>query len=449
MDFPCSIQSTAFSGEGDEPLDIPEQSAASISVTTSAASDSKWDMSVGINSSVKRGSGSASGAVSVGYKPQKGTQISSSVDLVDPMIFTLTTTRALESRTVVMTSVRTMPHSNKLALSVVSHRDLWDNMFRGSWALGIGSDLSMQYGLLSLTTLTDEYPTCSVKLNLGVNQYPIKIAAKQDFGVGRTGLLSFAWQPRGVEWKAILSRSLTSYSNVSMGIQHQTSTGLTWLLQADRGNFTFRLPISICCVTNPTYRMSLIWCSLLTLILDDVLGDLLHDTTQDGLKPDADVDAATSDDAESSLVKEKRDAEQQIAFMRTTAERNMEREQQCNGLYIYQAQYFVDQGGPSVDVATQLQFWVRNSTLRLPAGSKSTMLGFYQLLPHVRPPRRHASWLRSWLWNEALLGAQPVPQLRIRYTFGEKTYEITINDTDELVLPSPRATSLGSKDRVR
>ncbi|KAI2491643.1 hypothetical protein MHU86_22926 [Fragilaria crotonensis] len=422
-----------------------------ISVTTSARSNSKWDMSVGINSSVRKGMGNASGTVNVGYKPQKGTQISSSVDLADPMIFTLSTSRALESRTVVMTSVRTMPRSKKLALSVVSHRDLWDNMFRGSWALGIGSDLSMQYGLLSLTSLSDEYPTCSVKLNLGVNQYPIKIVTKQDFGVGRTGLLSFAWQPRGVEWKAILSRSLTSYSNVSMGIQHQTSTGLTWLLQAERGNFTFRLPISICCVTNPTYRMSYIWFSLLTLILDDVLGDLIHDTTQDRLKPATDHDSTFDDAAETSIVKAKSDAEQQLVLMRPTAERNMEREQQCNGLYIYQAQYFVDHGGPSVDVATQLQFWVRNSTLCLPAGSKSSLLGFYPLLPPLPPPqRRRFSWLRSWLWSsEVSNDAQPVPQLRIRYTFGEETYEITINDTDELVLPSPRATALGSKDRVR
>ena len=434
MEFPCSMQST---------LDIPELSEASISVSASAASDSKWDMTVATSTSVNNGKGSASGTINVGYKPQQGTQISSSVDLSNPMKFSLGTTRTLANRTVVTTTARTLPNSNTMALSVVSHRDLWHSQLRGTWALGIGSDLAMHYGLLSLTTLSGDYPTCTFKLNMGINQYPIKITAKQDFeGDTRTGYASFAWGPTGMEWKAIITRSLTSYAHLSMGIKHATQSGLVWLLQAERGDFTFRVPISICSITSPGYMYKLIYLSMITYLFDEVIGEIIHDSTKDLLRTEnsetVDVDMGTQ--------KTKEDAEQQLILMGPVAERNMEREKQCNGLNIYEARYCVDPG-QSVDVTTQLQFWVKNGTLRLPTGSKSHLMGFYKLL-QPSPKRRHVWWLPSRFAND-FPDETPVPQLRVRYSFGDNTYEITIEDTDELVLPNSSATLLGAKDRVR
>lgn len=444
MEFPCSLQSTALFGEGHEPVSLPELSGASISVSTAAASDSKWDMSVGINSSVKKGIGSASGSINVGYKPQQGTQISSNVDISDAVRFSFGTKRVLASHTMITTTARTMPNSKTLALSVVSHRDLWHNMFRGTCALGMGSDMAMHYGLLSLTTLSDEYPTCTVKLNIGINHYPLKFSAKQDFDGGtKTGYLSVGWGPKGVEWKAIMSRSLTAYAQCSMGIQHATSTGLTWLLQAERGSFTFRVPISITTITNPAYWSTLTYYSLLTLLVDDIIGDIIHDSTDDIIKP------ASRDivDIDSACEKTKQDAEQQLVFMQPTAEKNTERERQCNGLIIYQARYFVHQG-QSLDATTQLQFWVQNSTLHLPSGSKSFLMGFYPLVQPTRKRQHRTSWLRGWLTTETS-DPTPMPQLQVRYTFGDETYEITVNDTDELVLPNSNATLLGAKGTVR
>ena len=441
MEFPCSLQSSC---EGYEPVGVPELSGASISVSTAAASDSKWDMNVGINSSVKKGRGSASGSINVGYKPQQGTQISSSVDISDSIQFSLGTKRALASRTMITTTARTLPNSKTLALSMVSHRDLWDNMFRGTCALGIGSDMAMHYGLFSLSTLSHEYPTCTVKLNIGINQYPLKVSAKQEFDGGtKTGYLSVGWGPGGVELKAIISRSMTAYANWSMGIQHATSTGLTWLLQAERGNFTFRVPISISTITNPAYWNTLTFFSLLTIIIDDVVGDIIHDSADDMVR------TATSDiaDSDTGCEKTKQDAEQQLECMKHTAERNMERERQSNGLIIYQARYFVEQG-QSFDATTQLQFLVQNSTLHLPAESKSFLLGFYPLVQPVRKRRHRTSWLRCWLATDSL-DPTPMPQLQIRFTSGNETYEITVKDTDELVLPNANATLLGAKDTVR
>ena len=177
------------------------------------------------------------------------------------MRFALSTKRTMTNRTVVTTTVRTLSLSTKtLALSIVSHRDLWQSFFRASWALGVGSDLLMHFGYFSLTTLSSEYPTCSARINLGADQNPLKLSVKQDFGedgAKRTGYLSIAMGTKGVEYRATLSRLLTSNATLSMGIRHATLSGLTWLFQVERGNFTFRLPISICTITNPSYRIPL------------------------------------------------------------------------------------------------------------------------------------------------------------------------------------------------
>lgn len=444
MEFPCSTQATAFLGEGEEPIDIPELSEASISVSASAASDSKWDMSVATSTEVNKGKGNASGTVSVGYKPQQGTQINGSLELTNPMRASLGTTRTLANGTMVTTSARAFANSRKLALSLVSHRNLWRNQLRGTWVLGIGSDLQMHYGMLSLSTLSDEYPRCTAKVNLGMNQYPLKVSAKQDFeGDSRTWYLSVAWGVSGMEYKALLSRAVASYAQVSMGVKHATHSGLTWLLEAERGDFTFRVPVSISSITSPGYMYKLLYLSLITAVFDAAIGDVIHDSTKDLLQADESTDKTV--DSSFEVQKSKEAAEQQLALMRGAAVRNREREHQVNGLVVYEARYFVDQG-PSIDVTTQLQFWVKDGALRLPSGSKSQLMGFYQLVK--QPPRQSLSILRRWLTAEVPYDESSIPQLRVRFASGDKTYEITIYDNDELTLPSSGATLLGPRDTV-
>jgi DnaJ family protein C protein 11 len=449
MEFPCSLQSTAFLGEGSEPIDIPESTGASISVSATAASASKWSTTVSASSDVTNGKGRGAGSVSVGYKPQQGTSISTGIDLTNPMRLSVGTSRSLANRTIVNVTARTMPNSNKLSLSFVTHRDLWDRQFQGTWALGLGSDLSMHYALLSLTTLWSDVPRCTLKFNVGVNEFPFKISAKQDFDHGlRTGFASFEWGPTGVEWKAILSRTLTSYAQWSMGIKHATSSGLTWLIQMERGDFTFRLPISISSIMSPGYMYKTMYLSLLSLLVDEAIGDIIHDSYQDLLTSDeGDQNLNYSADLDSQ--KTKADAEQQAKLMKSVAMQNMEREESARGLVIYQAQYFVN-SGPCVDVTVQLQFFVRNSSLQLPAGSKSRLLGIYNITP--TSPSSVSWWRRSW-WStnttSTTMSDATVPQLRLRFAYGDGTYEQTIRDFDPLTLPNEKAIRLGKRDMVR
>lgn len=439
VELPCSTESTVFLGEGSETISIPELSGASISVSSTTSSTSKWDMTVGVSNEIDKGKGRSSGSIGIGYKPQQGTQISANADLSDLTRFSLGTTRTLANHTIITATARSIPNSRKMALSLISHRNLWRNQLRGTWALGLGNDLSMHYSLLSFTTLWADYPAITTKINLGVNPFPIKLSAKHSLdGDTHTGLISFGWGPSGIELKGVLSRAITAYANLSLGIKHTTHNGLTWLIQLERGTFTFRVPISISSIMSRAYLEKMIYISFLTYLLDNIIGEMVLDTSK-CLRAENIENMTTNFD----FHKTQDFADQQIELMKATAKLNMEREEQANGLVIYQARYFVEQG-LSVDVSTQLQFWVRNGMLQLPAGSKSHLMGFYSLLePRAKIKK---PWWNKWANSKTI---SSVPRLCVRYASGDSTFEITIQDTDALFLPSDAAVVLGNRDRIR
>lgn len=344
-------------------------------------------------------------------------------------------------------SARTIPNSNHFGLSVVSHRSLFENKVRGTWALGVGTDFKFHYGLFSFTTLNDKYPQCTVKLNLGMSSFPLKLSAKHELESGQTGYVSYSWSPMGVELKTIFARALSSYVSWSMGIRHATQTGLTWLLQLERNDIVFRIPITITSKMGPGYWERLLLLSFVSFLIDDTIRDMtscpkLTEITKKSLKQ------------ESSLLgidKSRRNAEQQVRLMATTAEASKAREEVCNGLVICKATYSVD-SGESMDVTTQLQFWVNDSKIHLPATPKSDLLGFFNLVTAPELSVENQSWWHSWFewlsWNKSKESIIPVPKLTVRYAFQGGIYEIKIEDSDELLLPNAKALCLGQSDVV-
>ncbi|CAN0177099.1 unnamed protein product [Scytosiphon promiscuus] len=118
---------------------------------------------------------------------------------------------------------------------------------------------------------------------------------------------------------------------------------------------------------------------------------------------------------------------------------------------------------PNVDVTVPLQFFVQNSTLTLPLGSKSHLLGFFtpaacrpQLSSSTesslefpggggRGPYRQAR--EDWgVGGNEPLPAPAQPQLYVRYQFAGRTFEETFHDTQEVYLPSPTSTYQGDAD---
>eukprot|EP00752_Nemacystus_decipiens_P008472 g7570.t1 len=114
---------------------------------------------------------------------------------------------------------------------------------------------------------------------------------------------------------------------------------------------------------------------------------------------------------------------------------------------------------PNVDVTVPLQFFVKDSTLTLPSGSKSHLLGFFTTAP-CRPdeesPEIFEGGERAGPWRFGGGGGQemgggwgPHPaaaQLYVRYQFAGRTFEETFHDTQEVLLPSPTSVYQGDSE---
>lgn len=124
----------------------------------------------------------------------------------------------------------------------------------------------------------------------------------------------------------------------------------------------------------------------------------------------------------------------QQEMMKSYAERIREQEAKKKGLVILRGVYGcaesvkvpakVAQMEGAMDVTTALQFMVKESKLRLYAGSKKEYMGF---------------------WRPA---EEEKVRLVVRYQYGDKVYEVEVGDAEPLYLPAFRATLIGDADSV-
>lgn len=124
----------------------------------------------------------------------------------------------------------------------------------------------------------------------------------------------------------------------------------------------------------------------------------------------------------------------QQRMMRGVSERSRREEAAKGGLVIRYAAYGAEAavhcparvaaGKGALEVTTALQFMVRESRLRLFAGSKREYMGM------------------------CLEEGAEKPVLLVRYEFGSKVYEIEVEDLEPLYLPAFRALEIGEKDVV-
>lgn len=284
--------------------------------------------------------------------------------------------------------------------------------------------------------------------------------------------------PKSVEASTVLSRfpkvegkvvheitSLASHPTLAFGLEHDISLGCwTWIWELTYNNSSFRVPIPVLhlgTVTDPVsfYQQKFfygIYCMLLQSLVADILQDD-EETKQENLEEEHDKAERVSDLSSS---KTKRDAMLQVALMESVAERRRFTERQRNGLVISQATYLLEErNGPEIqlvtmDATTQLQYWVSNGRLYLPALPKSCLLGFYDLRTEIKG--RSGSHKRDWrIWKLFLRRSvspdqQPVePQLRVRYSFQGYVYEVTSVDRDALSLPSQKARLLGHANLIQ
>jgi len=162
-----------------------------------------------------------------------------------------------------------------------------------------------------------------------------------------------------------------------------------------------------------------------------------------------------------ALQKRRENAAAQALLMEKVAQTKREKEPNENGLIIlvarygsklwvsYDPQWYHKRNDAeslieeeNIDVTNQLQFFVKDSQLHLPPGTKSNYLGFYDVTQYSHAyfedePMHPPNWLSDPPTRSRDLN------LYIRYQYKGQTYEITFDDNEEVKLPSQDAAYLG------
>lgn len=256
--------------------------------------------------------------------------------------------------------------------------------------------------------------------------------------------------------------TLASHPRLSFGFEHEIGLGCwSWVWELSYKSSCFRIPVPVMhlgTITNPTaFYQQKFYYGMYCLMLQALIADILNDEKVDRIET-AEDEEVTRTLVDSSKVKTKSDATQQLMLMESVAERRRCTEMKQNGLVILSASYFLEVRNGSerqvarMDATIQLQFWVSSGRLCLPAIPKSTLLGFYDLRTEIKDLSRPRKWdWRIWkrLSRRSVAPDQRLePQIGVRYSFQGYVYEITASDSENLILPSKRARLMGSANVV-
>lgn len=325
-------------------------------------------------------------------------------------------------------------------------------------------------------------PRLSAKLVLG-SQFPLEMNISQNLfhSPRRSGDATLSWGPlTGFRIKGMLNREIsTSYitskhhesqfsSSFGIGLEHTPMSGLKWLLRYERPEgVAVHVPIFVSRVFSHTYLNDVVWWSAVSVLLDETIGTLTQ--TQTSTHSFTPSKCNIISDQMATIRGEQRwlfsskatiNAEKQASIMRPIAAVKRKRETECNGLVIIKAIYCrpASAHGASLNVTDQLQFFVHNSSLDLPASSKSLLLGFSQVEHQTVPQHEsipiHANKGKSFSSWLLIRGGKDEPPheetftLSIRYKFKDSVFETSVGDYDSLHLPNEKDLNLGSSKLV-
>lgn len=490
----CSTTHSPFLGEGtDTQSHLLEVESVNISVavmkpqsssgaTEEGITTKNKSVTFGAHSGLTNGVGRYGGQLSIQYEPLPNTDLTTdfnfSESLGDTQV-TLGTARVLSSRTYISSSVSTplFPQlsSSKQGsvFSFTSHRSLFQDNYQGMFVVGLSQKMQLMYGLIQLSTNhPDQQTKYTAKCNVGMNYTPIQVIAEHSFSDEHKAKITCGLGPRGIDIQAILSRYLSKYCKLSLGLQHVSSKGLTCLFHIQRDTIKFSIPVFVTSSLSPAYALKTMYSGLFLSLLDASIGDFLttdnimYSLRQRRRSKISNNDVSIENDIKREKIlmqreKIKRDAMQQQKLMKGPADAKRKSETDKNGLVILNAVYSV-LNGDSIDVTDSLMFWVTRSSLFLPSVPKSNMLGFYDvrrtsnndldddfldqsfsIISFLDDLRRR--FLRMFVVrDEQKIHIDTAsPTLLVRYRFKGSLYEITANDEDELILPSISALLLG------
>eukprot|EP00536_Pseudo-nitzschia_multiseries_P017417 jgi/Psemu1/70202/estExt_Genemark1.C_15410003 len=253
-------------------------------------------------------------------------------------------------------------------------------------------------------------------------------------------------------------------ATVGLGWRLFSTRGFEWVISWTRGNATIRIPILVSksLATSATLGQT-VYFSIISYMIQEYIAEAW------GWIGSSDDEENTAEDVSIAqnglhLAKARRDASVQKELMARQARRRADLEKEKDGLVIQEGIYRIE-NGEEWDVTIPLQFWVSNSTLRLPARPKSELLGFYDIAASLKhssavsfeqrdpseggkshPSGRHFHFpplgdiwrdLLDWAPRDSMRKKSDLcaPTLAVRYEFQGKSYEITVKDREELRLP--------------
>ena len=313
----------------------------------------------------------------------------------------------------------------------------------------------------------------SAKVSMGVMQGNSLELSYRLKSRKRTWFDDYLLMPKSFEATTVLGRfpkieamahqeitTLASHPRLSFGFEHDIGLGCwSWVWELSHKSSSFRVPIPVLhlgTITDPVaFYQRKFYYGMYCLLLQSLMTDILHDEKAERVEAgeQAIVSGQTLD---FSGAKKKKDATQQLVLMESVSARRRCSEIKQNGLVILSALYFLEvKNGneiqvASIDVTTQLQFWVSCGRLTLPAIQKSKLLGFYDLRTDIKDSSEPHKWdWRIWkrLSRRSVAPHQlPEPQIRVRYSFQGYVYETSALDCEKLILPSNGARLLGRAD---
>ena len=323
-----------------------------------------------------------------------------------------------------------------------------------------------------------------------------KISSQTEISISTNNIILQLFQSPKYQFQLLFTRFISRFSTFSTGIQLDSFQGLSWLFRWKKGDVSFNVPINLSSIvlggkgnnivsnastttsrsSHLLYYLSSSYIGFLSFVIDAIVGDI----TQRGVvklltispdEPDLDNHQYNN---QSTLEKEKKDAELQIQLMKRKALTNKKNEDEKGGLVIVDAKYGCqlghnrDNDKDALDVSIPLQFWVSDSRLVLSSNPKSQMLGFYDVTRKSTSrkvnskssstggdvnsgSKKNKSGLLL-LW-ESLFDkkadeindkqeAEQIPTLSIRYKFNGILYDICVRDNESVTIPSPRALKI-------
>ncbi|KAF9433002.1 hypothetical protein BGZ76_010017 [Entomortierella beljakovae] len=202
-------------------------------------------------------------------------------------------------------------------------------------------------------------------------------------------------------------RRITQHTRLGLAIEIALSGGLSFNIKAMRLGQSVTVPILLSTEFNPRFAFWTVVAPVCAIAALD-FGYIKPKKRRERAEKLSEFRKLHAE----FIANQRKEAEEAINLLRDSTARKVKQEQSKDGLIVIEAIYGNISAGLVADVTVAVQALVNNSQLVLPGGhSKNHILGFY----------------------DPCLGEKKL--LKIRYEFQKKIHEVTVADTDHVMIP--------------